>query len=68
MLTSVHVHFHVLSLKSKCGKSSDFEIGLWSLAGTSFETGATERAKGAPGSEKKTWGRFFFFRQFPWTN
>ena len=30
--------------KSKCGKSGDFEIGLWSLAGTGFETGATERA------------------------
>jgi hypothetical protein len=30
--------------KSKSGKSGDFEIGLWSLAGADFETGATERA------------------------
>jgi hypothetical protein len=29
--------------KSKSGKSGDFEIGLWSLAGADFETGATER-------------------------
>ena len=28
----------------------------------------TVKTKGAPGSEKKTGGRFFFFSQFCWTN